>query len=276
MNARAVLVLGTLLVAGCQPALADRAVVVDLRVLGVRAEPPEAAPGAAVTFDTLVADPGGAGRELSYAWAICAPGDGGVGRCGDPANILALGSGLTATWTVPADALAGLDADSARVGVDVFVVLGIEARGAVDASGDTPHDVAFKRVRISTNPAPNANPVLTSFAVAGQTSPGAVTVVPEVDLPLEARPASDAQEAYLLASGAQAVEEARFTWLITSGGVGDAVSFGEADANGDAVGRTIWNLPSGVEASATATVWVVLRDGRGGTTWATQNVVVQQ
>ena len=120
MNARALLAAGALLVAGCQPALADRAVVVDLRVLGVRAEPPEAAPGATVTFDTLVADPGGAGRELSYAWAICSPGDGGVGRCGDPANILALGSGLTATWTVPADALAGLDADSARVGVDVY------------------------------------------------------------------------------------------------------------------------------------------------------------
>lgn len=273
---RILFVAGALFVAGCQPQLADRAIVDDLRVLGVRAEPPEAAPGATVAFDALVADPSGDGRAISYAWAICSPGDGGVGRCGDPANILALGSGLTATWTVPVDALSELDEESARMGIDVFVVLGIEVRDFDDPSIETPHDVAFKRVRISTNPAPNANPVLASFTVAGQSAPGAVTVATDAEHDLEARPGIGARENYVLASGAEAVEEARYTWLITTGSVGDAVSYGEVDANGDAVGRTLWGLPAGADAPATATVWVVLRDGRGGTSWATQQVIVQQ
>lgn len=258
-----------LCVAGCAPPLPDRAVVDDLRVLGVRAEPPEAAPGATVTFDALVADPKGEGRALSWVWAICNPGDGGVGSCGDPANVLALGTGMTATWTVPGDALAGLDPQSALAGLDFYVVLGVEVADFEDPSVETPHDVAFKRVRISINGAPNENPVLTDFTVGGLSAPGApIVVAPETEVELVARPSSGSQEAYFQPGGEQAIEEARYTWLVTSGSVGDAVSFGETDG----VGRTRWRLPEGEES---ATVWVVLRDGRGGTSWASQQVIAQ-
>lgn len=255
--------------AGCAQPLPDRAVVDDLRVLGVRAEPPEARPGTTVSFDALVADPTGEGRSLSRVWAICNPGDGGIGSCGDPANVLALGTGLTATWTVPGDALEGLDPPSALAGRDVYVVLGVEVAGVDDLSVEVPHDVAFKRVRVSTNGAPNANPVLAELTVGGSAAQEApLSVASAVELELVARPSSGSQESYFLPGGTQAVEEARYTWLVTAGSVGDAVSYGETDG----VGRTRWRLPEG---AAAATMWVVLRDGRGGTSWASQRVVVQ-
>ena len=267
---RRLIVIGLgLFAAGCAEPLPDRAVVDDLRVLGVRAEPPEASPGTTVTFDALVADPDGEGRALSWAWAICNPGDGGVGSCGDPANILALGTGMTATWTVPGDALDGLDPSSALAGLDFYVVLGVEVADSGDPSIEAPRDIAFKRVRISTNGAPNENPVLMGFTVGGQSAPDAPVVVPpDTEIALEARPSSGSQEAYFLPGGTQAVEEARYTWLVTAGSVGDAVSFGESDG----IGRTRWRLPEGQES---ATVWVVLRDGRGGTSWAVQRVIAQ-
>src|SRR4051812_11454289 len=97
-----------LLAGGCDKALPDRALVTSLRVLGVRAEPPEAAPGMTIHLDALIADPGGDGRSLKRAWAICDPGAGGVGSCGNPANTAVLGSNLSADWTVPLDALSDL------------------------------------------------------------------------------------------------------------------------------------------------------------------------
>jgi hypothetical protein len=52
----------------------------DLRVLGVRATPPEVPPGATVSLDALVVDP--QGREISYAWYACLTADLGGGFFG--------------------------------------------------------------------------------------------------------------------------------------------------------------------------------------------------
>src|SRR5262249_26926159 len=62
---------GALLALGCRPALDDRPWLVTApAILGWKAEPPEAPPGAEVTLELIALDPiGGAGTAAS--WRLC-------------------------------------------------------------------------------------------------------------------------------------------------------------------------------------------------------------
>lgn len=66
--------------AACLEPLPSPSRVDDLRVLGVRATPPEVPPGATVNLDALVVDP--QGRDISYAWYACLTADLGGGFFG--------------------------------------------------------------------------------------------------------------------------------------------------------------------------------------------------
>lgn len=60
------------LLAGCQPDLGTRPSEVEsIRLLGVRAEPAEAAPGAEVSYSALLVDEGGERGDLPLDWAFC-------------------------------------------------------------------------------------------------------------------------------------------------------------------------------------------------------------
>ena len=59
-------------VVGCRPAFDDRVSLVDgVRVLAVAADPPEAAPGEAVTLSALVVDDDGVVAAPRVAWGLC-------------------------------------------------------------------------------------------------------------------------------------------------------------------------------------------------------------
>lgn len=269
MGARAtMLVLAALAAAGCSDKLPSRALVDDLRVLAVRADPPEAAPGMTVTFDGLVGDPEVPARPVRRGWAICTPGDGGVATCGDPTRVVVLGTGLRVTWTVPDDFLTELDPEDAETGRDVFVVLGIELEMEEGKPGPGEHDVAFKRIRISTHPAPNTNPLIESLTLDGRSADGHLPVDVDERLELAVRPVAGAAETYIGPDGEEKVEELRYTWLVTGGSIGDPVTWGEGE---DGVSVTDWKLPDDRDPPH-QTLWVVLRDGRGGTAWASQPV----
>lgn len=265
MRTRSILVAAAFVVAGCNQALPDRALVTSLRVLAVRAEPPEALPGTAVHFDALVADPLGRGRPLKRAWAICNPGEGGVGTCGDPARTAILGSNLTADWTIPADALSGLNEEEAKLGRDVYVVLAVQFDDGTGQVDRADHDVAFKRVRISTNGDPNRNPSLSSLQIDKNSADG-LTVPGSSVLALEADASASSRQKWASPGGASGIEDARFTWLISAGHLDDAVTFADGDA---ATNR--WYLPPASDA-ADLSLWVVLRDGRGGIDWVSRTV----
>lgn len=249
---------------GCAGGLPDRALVQELRILAVKAEPPEAPPGTVVTMSALIADPTGAGRALRRTWAICTPNDSGVGSCGDPTRVTLLGTGETASWTIPQSALAGLSFDEAVQGRDVYLVLAVQPEDA--AGADAPHDEAFKRIRVSTNPSPNHNPRIASLAVDG----GAAAVPAGTSLPVVVTASNGAAESWSEPNGTSGVEDVRFTWSISAGSVADDVSYA-IPATAPVDNR--WKLPSS-SAGGDATLWVVLRDGRGGTDWALQPVTV--
>ena len=251
--------------AGCNPSLPSRALVDDLRVLGIRAEPPEAAPGATITFDALVGDVEVPGRAFRRGWALCTPGTEGVATCGDPTRIVALGTSASVSWAVPADFLEGLTAEEAEIGRDVYVVFGIELDGLDRAPDEGEHDISFKRVRISTNPAPNANPRIDALLLDGTATEEPLSIEGGHQADLLVVPSPDSIQEYSLA-GDLTPEDMRYTWLVTRGSVGDAVSWGGEGG----VSSTSWRAPS----SGAAMVWVVLRDGRGGTAWASQPVEI--
>lgn len=263
--ATSMLAFAAVLASGCAGELPSRALVDDLRVLAIRAEPPEAAPGEKVEFEALIGDPAGNGRPLRRGWAICNPRDEGVGSCGDPVNIAVLGTTLSASWQVPPDVLDGLDEEERLVGRDVYVVLGVEPEG-VSEPNQGEYDIAFKRVRISTSPTPNANPVIDDMTLEGLAASGVLPLESgsEVDAAVRARKGS-AED--FIAAGETYVEDLRFTWLITGGSVADPVSWG--DETGRSGNR--WKGPR-VDEPREETIWVVLRDGRGGTAWAEQHV----
>lgn len=102
-----------LMAAACvEPLPDDTPYVVAPRVLAVRAEPPEAPPGAEVTLSALVADADGAVTGADVAWAFCTnpkplaelgPVSPACLVPGDPA-LAAIGEGPSVVATLPADA----------------------------------------------------------------------------------------------------------------------------------------------------------------------------
>ncbi len=97
------LIVAALLVGGCSSDLPAASFIDKLRVLAVRATPPEVAPGETTTLDTLAVEPlvpqldGGAPAPLSYVWLACALPTGTltVAPCG-------VGTGLSASTMPPA------------------------------------------------------------------------------------------------------------------------------------------------------------------------------
>jgi hypothetical protein len=191
-------ILPSLLALGCTAPLPAASFVDKLRVLAVRAEPPELAPGETAALDLLAVAPrvaqddAGAPRKLDVAWLACAlpPGAATIAPCAAasptslppscrdaphaPVCLVALAP--TASYAAPADALGG--AASAEVILTVAVadddagalgcLANVAANGGVQS--DTDHCViAIKRLQLSDparrQAAANANPALADFTL---------------------------------------------------------------------------------------------------------------
>lgn len=185
---------------GCGPEFTPRALVDELRILAVQAEPPEVAPGEEVTYRALVVHPEGEGALLVYGFVQCTPTLGGCLELveaeaeagGDPelaqdlyletsmrfgaapvvdGVIEALGANLRA----PTSLLAGVEdpAEGANAQLSFFVCEAERclASGLSEEAGGSPGipegaEVALKRVRVSTGEAPNHNPTVARLEIA--------------------------------------------------------------------------------------------------------------
>lgn len=180
----------------CDDKLPVQSFVEKLRVLGVRAEPPEIAPGETTALSALVVQPPKRRAEnptpVSYLWISCSvpPGAQQLVPCGvadlasippscdaDPAAaICLLGEQPTATYT-PNAASVGADGTAQRL---ITMVASETEGGAIGCLVDTaanngiPVDpdrcvITLKRLVISTataNPTKNHNPVIVTFDLA--------------------------------------------------------------------------------------------------------------
>lgn len=332
-------VVAAALALACVPELAaDLSRVDEARVLAVRAEPAEAAPGEEVTLTALYADASGTLAEAPLAWSLCIARRplaelGPISRAclqdvGDA--LLAVGTGLSVQAKVPADAcrLFGPEPPPATPGepsgrpVDPDpsggyyqpIVLAppgdastlLQLRIACGLAGATQQQAAEFRRRYQ----PNLAPEVAALGRAGgpaqpEDLPLVVTAGESVALRVRwptcpedpvcgdgvcgpdegveacpgdcgGAPGCGGAETYLrldpsaLALRAQR-EAIRVAWFASAGSF-DAASTGRAAGEREATSDNTWTAP---EDPGPATIWVVLRDDRGGASWRSLVVEVQ-
>jgi hypothetical protein len=247
--------------------------VAGLRVLGIKAEPPQIAPGAGTTVAVLAVDTDGGTPTAS--WNQCTlpplPGQTVNTACVDGsagADLQPIGDGLTIPFTMPQVTAASLGAPDATGGVYLPLV------ASVDASQQSV--TAVYRLRLADAAPANANPTISgvfSVDAAGAMSAldaTAPTLVHSGDaLSLTVTLAPDSAQVYTAADGTVTTETLTTSWFCTAG----ALSFEKTSATQPVtVLHLDQRLPS---AGAQIDLYAVARDERGGTDFAHRTLLLQ-
>jgi hypothetical protein len=252
-----------LLAVACNRSFTPAEHVEGLRVLAIKAEPPEVAPGGMTTLTALAVDTTGA--QITVDWAACTepaqPGNGIVNPdClqNDTASFLVpLGSGASILGTLPTidpNTFAPPDASGG-------IYLPVRAR--TSTSGDRVDTIY--QMRLALGQPPNHNPTFAGiFVVAadGSTTPLDEATPPDVStgqtVKLRATFTPDSAETYMGQRG-PLTEELRVAWFATGGTFSEPVT---GPVKPDTVFSVVDPLPG---PGATIDLWVVGRDERGGT-----------
>jgi hypothetical protein len=294
-----------LLAAGCG-SLDSPDLVHDLRLLAMRADPPDQVfvlplypdggldlgaaltPGALdvqpITVTALVADPDGGGRPIHYQYAICSElADGG--RC-DPAdpNTVALAEGdlvpdggwaeLPVTFTPSLELLgAAVEQDDYHG----FGYLPVPVQLHLQVPGDEVW--GFKRLVFTlvlpgqSKPAPNTNPFVPAVYLDGAlwsaTAPPLLDALRDYDVsPLVPTGAEEAYSRPTFEGGeVDFTESWRFNFFATAGGFSSFSTGGSSIfATGDTPSNSTWT-PKAEDGPQRVTYFIVVRDGRGGEGW---------
>jgi hypothetical protein len=281
------------LACGCQDALDQRlAIVKEPRVLAIVAEPPEVRPGSDVMLTALAGGPDGA-LEAVPAWSLCAapkpPTEDNAVADGCLADqVVALGSSATITATVPTDACRTFGPDVASTGFrprDPDPTGGYYQPVRADLEA---LEAAFGFARITCNLAnapgdvaqayrtmyvANANPTLDPLAIDGAPAPATVPANTAVTL-VASWPSTAVESFFYFDPDTQRLvtrrEAMRLSWFATGGTLAvDASAVAETDDTTSVT--TTWHTP----AAGPATLWIVLRDSRGGLATQTIALTVQ-
>jgi len=285
--------------ATCVPSLGPGdSLVSSTRILAVRADPAEAAPGASVTFTSFVAGPGGTVSSAGIDWSFCtAPKplteDNVVSNaCLDSSSLVAAGVGATTTATTPSNGCSVFGPDTPSTGGfrprDPDATGGYYQPLRADLAGT---DSAFELARIHCDLANadaaaasafaaayqlNLNPQLLPLTATVDGSPVALTAIPTgARVTLEASwPDASAETFAYFDPVSQAVtsqrESMQVAWY-SSGGALDTESTGRASDDPATTTDDGWAAPG---PSGTVHLWIVLRDSRGGVDFAEYDLVV--
>lgn len=300
MRALARLALLAVALGGCRPDFgAALSLVTAPRLVAVRGEPAEAAPGTGVMFSVLVASPDGTVPNPDLAWSVCLqPKPTTENDVVDPACLAPGGTTPIAagSLTVPSDScrLFGPDLPPQTAGQPPLQPRAPDATGGyyqpirLDLDGRS--TIALERIRCALAGAsmdlatefqsrytPNQNPTLTplSAEVNGAAVPldqipaGAkmtLTVGWTPDSP-ETYPVLDALDQTLIDHR----EAMSVAWYATAGALADERSGRAEDDPALAVDNT-FTAPA---APGPVHLWVVLRDSRGGVDFAGYDLVVR-
>ncbi|MSP62917.1 MAG: hypothetical protein EXR72_21800 [Myxococcales bacterium] len=243
----------------------DFHLVAGLRLLAVRGEPAEVAPGERVTLTALAVDP--AGGAISVRWTACTlapiPGTAINDRCLDEAggHLMPLGEGAAIEAVVPDLRLESLGPPDATGGRYLPVRLRVST--ATEAQ-----DGIF-RIRIADGASQNRNPKLDGVSLAG----AAMTALAEgvaldahagEKVVLRGRFGDGSDESYSVAqpdgSRRMATETLTITWFASAG----TLEHGRAGPAVDEVLTVDKHLPA---IGSTIDLWLVGRDERGGIDW---------
>jgi hypothetical protein len=240
---RALALLTVIAGAACTEDVSPPEEIKDLRILGVRAEPPGGPAGTVVQIEGLIVSP--TDEPFETAWLACAGSNDPTDcvalagttlplPCGSGSRpVCLLGSPDPAPYTLPAGTsqvlVAVLTAETAPGGL-----AGCQ-RTLVD-EGTLPAYCRLGLKRIPVGGPANANPLLTGVTVTGD----AVSVTLN-DGAAEATP--------------DGPEDLFLSWFVTTGELDDFRTEGDVLVNQ-------WTLHEGA-----GSLYVVVRDGRGGESW---------
>jgi hypothetical protein len=263
----------------------------------VRADPAEAAPGTRVTFSALVAAPAGPVAGADIAWSFCtAPKplteDNVVSNaCLGASALVTAGAGPTVSAATPRAGCSLFGPDTASPGFrprDPDGTGGYYQPLRLDLQGT---DSAFALVRIHCDLPDASADEASAFAAAyemnqnPQLLPLAATVAgaaaPLTRIPAGARvrlraawPASSAETFAYFDPSTQEVTQQResmqVAWYTDAGSL-DSESTGRASTDMATTTDNVWTAPSTAGAYS---LWIVLRDSRGGVDYAQGDVTV--
>jgi hypothetical protein len=281
-------------IAACRPDIDEPASAVSAaRVLAVKAEPPEAAPGAAVSAHALVASGQGTLTDAPLDWALCTtPKSPAEDRTVNPAclrDLPSVGDGVDAAFAVPDDACAlfGPEAppgefrprDPDSTGgyfQPVRVRLGDADSVALERLLCNPRNAeASVAAEFLHDYRPNRNPSLHPVEAAAGARPTDLERVPGgTRLRFTASWEPDDDEEYLrFEPSSQAIawdhEVLRVSWYATAGAF--ATDRTGEDASRAAASANDWTAPP---SAGPVHFWVVVRDSRGGQDFASWDAVV--
>ena len=293
---------------GCGSTWSPETLIEDLRVIGVRADPAEIKPGESAAITALVFDPSRPGKATTVFWVGCDPDPFNLGRsaCSDPValqdptaligaatlppGVKFIGLNEHATYAVDKNLFQVLAADDPRrqtgtVGQILAISIGAETTGvptndelaalfARVKSKEVQAVITLFRVRVSESPSRNQNPVISTFSVAGELQfPGAHVQLGAAEARTVAIDATeDSFESFILDTPTgpkPTVEHLTSAWYSTSG----RFNYERIALRGAVPG--IFTAPGSpdnptdvVPLRRNGTLYAVLRDSRGGQTWA--------
>ncbi|HEX4340469.1 MAG TPA: hypothetical protein VH062_31390 [Polyangiaceae bacterium] len=293
----AVVFAGALVLAACKPDLAgDDALVTSTRLLAVRGEPAETAPGATATYTAFIAVPGGDDYAGAVRYAFCdalkPPAENAVvaSACRDASTLTDVGTTNPVVAKTPADACSTFGPVTRSTGFRT---------AAPDETGgyyqplrvDVPHVApAFHLARLSCGAGQAAADVATEFAaryhanenphISGLNGTAASRSVSLDALPSNARVtltvhwAKADAEKYVSydADSASLVdrrESMQLAWYV-DGGALETESTSVAESDPATSSSNVFFAP----ASGEIHLWVVLRDARGGVDVLSRTLVV--
>lgn len=302
-----------LLLLGCAPEIADDTTrITDARILAVRAEPAEAAPGESVRFTALVASRDGTLREATVDWSFCnarpsLSESGPVSaRClTDGDWLVPLGRGLDATGALPMDACRtfGPDAPINQQGAsgarpfDPDVTGGYQQplRASLRRQTDAVTGVVSARIACGVQGVTQAEsaeftrryhrnhlPEITGFqAIVGGATAALeaedatpLTVAPGASVRLQVQHPPCADETACGGAERYVVYDRAARALAVREEVLRVSWFATDGSFSDVrtTGENTWRAPA---APGAVTLWAVLRDDRGGVAWRSTRVNVQ-
>jgi hypothetical protein len=294
-------------VAGCEDDFDPGSRVTGFRVLAVQADNPYARPGERVHLSSLSHDP--SARPVTWAWAACVnPSASSVEGClqkvaaaaqaSGVSPVLAMGVGINAfDYTIPSDALVNLEPDARAQAMTGIVSIACPGELGLEAAGELPfrcsepgtgrvlglneYVVGIKRLFVRQNDR-NQNPAIARITFDGAEWPaGEIKEVDACDTDdnvfddcskslrheLAVVATSDSFESGTDEHGRNFSEQVIAQYYATEG-------IFEYDARIAEEPETGWvarKHASGTEL----TLWFVVRDDRGGVTWAERKARVR-
>jgi hypothetical protein len=280
------------LAGGCRKSFDPATWVVGLRVLAVKAAPPELAADETATLTVLAVDT--EGRPIDVTWDACLLPTPASGSTFDLECLTSdagsayrpLGGGLSVAYTMAAHPIDELGLPDSTAGFYVPVRL-------IATAGDAAVPAIY-RVRYSLGLVPpNQNPAIAGVFLVPADAPDPVPAEQLVPLE-EATPAevlvgdrvklratlvAGSAETYLVPDGdplagetREVVELVRISWYSTAGDVRTEVT---GEDKPDTEIRFDKYLPTTAPAGTPVDLWIVARDERGGTDWVHRSLLLK-